>query len=134
MRVDGGCHCGRVTYEADISPQDVGICHCTDCQRLTGSAFRVTAATSRSNFRITAGDPKCYTKIGDSGQKRLQYFCDFCGSPIFTSGEGEAADDVGIRVGTINQRRDLSPRYQIWCSSQLSWVATIGSLPGRSGD
>lgn len=42
MRIDGQCHCGRVRYVADIAPEQVSICHCTDCQSLTGSAFRVT--------------------------------------------------------------------------------------------
>jgi hypothetical protein len=43
MNIDGQCHCGRVTYQADIDPEGVSICHCTDCQRLTGSPYRVTA-------------------------------------------------------------------------------------------
>jgi hypothetical protein len=38
MRVDGGCHCGKITYEADIDPDKAGLCHCTDCQTLTSSA------------------------------------------------------------------------------------------------
>ena len=38
MKVDGGCHCGSITFEAEIDPDAVGICHCTDCQRLSGTA------------------------------------------------------------------------------------------------
>ena len=48
MRIDGQCHCGFVTYEAEIDPEDVSICHCTDCQRLTGSPYRVTASVPDS--------------------------------------------------------------------------------------
>ena len=43
MRIDGQCHCGHVTYEAEIDPDIVSICHCGNCQRMTGSAYRVTA-------------------------------------------------------------------------------------------
>jgi len=43
MHIDGQCHCGRITFEADIDPDEVSICHCTGCQSLTGSPYRVTA-------------------------------------------------------------------------------------------
>ncbi len=46
MKIDGHCHCGLVTYEADIDPKRVSICHCTDCQSLTGSPYRVTVICS----------------------------------------------------------------------------------------
>ena len=82
MHIDGQCHCGFVTYEAEIDPADVGICHCTDCQQLTGSAYRVTAGAARENFRLTGGEPKLYVKIGANGRQRLQFFCPNCGSPI----------------------------------------------------
>ena len=52
MQIDGGCHCGHVKYEAEIDPDKVVICHCTDCQRLTGSAYRVTAVTPGTNYRF----------------------------------------------------------------------------------
>ena len=53
MQIDGQCHCGRVTYRADIDPERVSICHCTDCQALTGSPYRVTAICSAEQIRIT---------------------------------------------------------------------------------
>ena len=134
MHIDGQCHCGHVKYEAEIDPTDIGICHCTDCQRLTGSAYRVTAVTQTGSIRLTASPPKVYTKYGDNGRPRLQSFCPECGSPLFTTGEGEDAAATGIRVGTINQRRELAPSRQIWCSSALPWVNDIGSLPGVEQD
>lgn len=57
MHIDGACQCKKITYEAEIDPQDVAICHCTDCQRLTGTAYRVTVSTQRSQFQITTGEP-----------------------------------------------------------------------------
>jgi hypothetical protein len=50
MRIDGQCHCGAVTYQAEIDPEWVSICHCTDCQTLTGSPYRVTEAPDQVPF------------------------------------------------------------------------------------
>jgi hypothetical protein len=68
MRITGQCHCGYVTYEAVIDPLAVGICHCTDCQRLTGSPFRVTARADRDALRLTGNPPNIYRKRGDNGR------------------------------------------------------------------
>jgi hypothetical protein len=134
MRIDGQCHCGHVRYKAEIDPGNVVICHCTDCQQLTGSAFRVTAITPTVNVTLTAHPPKIYRKYGDNGRARLQSFCPECGSPLFTTGEDEDAATTGIRVGTMNQRRELVPSRQIWCRSALSWLGDIAGLPGADGD
>jgi hypothetical protein len=53
MHIDGACQCGKITYAAEVDPQDVAICHCTDCQRLTGTAYRVTVSPQRCRFHIT---------------------------------------------------------------------------------
>ena len=98
MEIDGQCHCGRVTYRADIDPAKVSICHCTDCQNLTGSPYRVTAICSEQQLRMTGAPAKVYAKTGDNGRTRFQHFCEDCGSPLFTSGEG-GPDDWGIRWG-----------------------------------
>jgi hypothetical protein len=134
MKIEGGCHCGHVRYEAEIDPGQVSICHCTDCQRLTGSAYRVTAITPTRHVRLTANPPKVYRKLGDNGRARLQSFCPECGSPLFTTGEGADAETTGIRLGTIDQRRDLRPSRQIWCRSALGWVGDLAGLPGVDGD
>jgi hypothetical protein len=97
MKIDGRCHCGHVSYEAEIDPDRVSICHCTDCQTLTGSAYRVTVLTARDSLRLTGASPKVYVKTGDNGRKRLQYFCPQCDSPLFTTDEGADADEWGIR-------------------------------------
>lgn len=130
MQIDGQCHCGHVKYEAEIDPARVSICHCTDCQQLTGSAYRVTAITDSASIRLTAHPPKVYRKYGNNGRARLQSFCPECGSPLFTTGEGADAETTGIRLGTINQRRALRPSRQIWCQSALPWIDDLETLPG----
>ncbi len=134
MEIDGGCHCGHVRYEATVDADDVSICHCTDCQALTGSAFRVTLAVRREAVRLTAAPPKLYVKTGDNGRKRHQYFCPECGSPLFTAGEGDEADAWGIRWGSIRQRADLPPTSRIWCRSAPPWTGRVDALPGRDTD
>ena len=52
MRVDGRCHCGRVTYEADVDYNDVSLCHCTDCQVLCGSPWRASVPAEAASFRL----------------------------------------------------------------------------------
>jgi hypothetical protein len=134
MKIDGRCHCGYASYEAEIDPDRVSICHCTDCQMLTGSAYRVTVLTSRDNVRLTGNMPKIYIKTAENGRHRLQYFCPKCGSPLFTTGEGTNANEWAIRWGSIRQRRELAPKRQIWCRSALPWVDNLGDLPGRETD
>lgn len=134
MKIDGQCHCGRVTYEAEIDPDRVSICHCTDCQALTGTAYRVSVGARREDVRLTGQPPKVYEKLGDSGHKRFQYFCPECGSPLFTTGEAEQAETWGIRWGSIRQRAELTPRRRIWTRSALPWMDHIGELPGHDGE
>jgi hypothetical protein len=134
MKIDGQCHCGFVTYEAEIDPDAVLICHCTDCQRLTGSPYRVTARAPRQAVRLTGNPPKIYTKIAESGRERLLSFCPECGTPLFSSGTGDAAETWGIRWGSINQRSALKPARQIRCSSAADWVGETAALPGVPGD
>jgi hypothetical protein len=134
MHIDGQCHCGLVTFEADIDPERVSICHCTDCQSLTGSPYRVTVICSGEQIRMTGGRPKIYAKTGDNGLTRFQHFCGDCGSPLFTSGEGGGPDDWGIRWGSIRQRDRLRPRRQIWCRSAAPWINELADFPGRPGD
>ncbi len=132
MQIDGQCHCGNVSFKAEIDPERVTICHCTDCQTLTGSPYRVTVSTSRDSVILTGASPKTYVKYGENGGKRLQLFCPDCGSPVFTTGEGADAAEWGIRWGSIRQRRELVPKRQIWCGSALPWVSELARLPGQA--
>ena len=80
MKVDGRCHCGFITFAAEIVPEKVWLCHCTDCQTLSGSAFRTVAPTRAGAFTLLSGEVKNYVKIGTSGARRLHGFCPECSS------------------------------------------------------
>ena len=128
MHIDGGCHCGKITYEAEVDPAKVTICHCTDCQKLTGSAFRVTVPAPKAGFRLLTGEPRIYIKTADSGTRRAHGFCPDCGTPVFAT---QVTDPqvYGIRVGTTRQRTLLRPGKQAWCRSALDWAMNIEALP-----
>ncbi|WP_270937388.1 GFA family protein [Falsiroseomonas oryzae] len=129
MRIDGACHCGRISYEADIAPDAVMVCHCTDCQTLSGSAFRTVALTVPGGFRLLSGEPRIYVKTAESGRRRQQAFCGDCGSPIYATAEGAEPKVYSVRLGTSRQRGELRPRTQIWHRSALPWLA---DLPGAT--
>ena len=129
MQIDGGCHCGHITYRADIDPERVVICHCTDCQALSGSAYRFVAFTREDALEILTGELKIYIKVADSRRARAQAFCPECGSAIYATSTGEGSKVYGLRAGTIVQRAELVPRRQIWHRSALNWVEDLRALP-----
>jgi hypothetical protein len=128
VKIDGRCHCGFITYEAEIDPEEVWLCHCTDCQTLSGSAFRTVAPTRKGAFTLLSGEVKTYVKVGESGARRPQGFCQTCGSPIYATAEGPDPKVYGIRLGTVRQRNELTPRRQIWCHSAQPWLGDLGDI------
>ena len=129
MKVDGSCHCGAIAFTADVDPARVGICHCTDCQQLTGTAFRVSVACPEPDFHLIRGVPRMYLKTGDSGRRRQQAFCADCGSHLYAApDEPPGARTINLRVGVLTQRSEFTPRLQIWTRSMVPWLPP---LPGK---
>ena len=101
MKIDGACHCGDITFEAEVDPDKVAICSCTDCQTLSGAPLRASVIVAADKFRLLSGEPASYVKVAESGNKRLQAFCSRCGSPLYAT----AADDPNairmVRLGVV---------------------------------
>ena len=133
MKVHGSCHCGDITYEAEVDPANVGICHCADCQMLTGSAFRVSVPAPSAAFRLLSGAPKVYVKTADSGTKRRHSFCPRCGTPVHATADQDNPPAYSLRVGCLKERKLLAPRRRIWCKSALPWSQDVGQVPGIEG-
>ena len=131
MKVEGSCHCGRITYEAVADPELVGICHCTDCQMLTGSAYRVSVPVPRETFTLLSGQPKVYVKTAASGNKRAHSFCPDCGTPIHAAALTDPPTYT-LRVGCLRQRAELRPKRQQWCDSALPWAMNLESIARRA--
>jgi hypothetical protein len=131
VRIDGRCHCGFINYEAEVIPESASICHCTDCQLLSGTAFRTSVVADAGNFRLLSGELTTYVKVGDSGRRRAQTFCPTCGSPIYSTSADDRRSGYNIRIGTISQRDQLVPRAQIWCRSAQPWITCLKDIPGE---
>ena len=130
MRVTGACHCGAIAFEAEVDPGTVRICHCTDCQTMSGSLFRANIQADGETFRVVRGTPKTYVKTADSGNQRAQAFCGDCGTPLWATSPTNATS-YGLRVGVIAQRASFRPAQQIWCQSELPWTGDVGGVVRR---
>jgi hypothetical protein len=130
MKIDGACHCGSITYEAEIDPAEVYLCHCTDCQAISGSPFRWAVPVPEAAFRLLAGSPRTYVKTTARGTQSHQLFCPDCASPIYSRSVGAEPRMVNLRLGTARQRDALRPRAQYWCRSAQSW-AVVADPTGR---
>jgi hypothetical protein len=131
MQVHGACHCGAVSYEATVNAAQVTICHCTDCQSLTGSAYRVTVAARAGDFRLLSGAPKVCFKVAESGRRRAQAFRADCGYPMYAHAAQAQPKTYGLRAGCIRERHALRPRQRIWCSSAQEWSANLDGMDER---
>jgi hypothetical protein len=127
MNIEGRCHCGKISFEAEVDPGALNVCHCSDCQSLSGSAFRASIPAAASRF-VLHGVPKTYVKTADGGALRVQAFCDDCGSPIYSSAV-DKPESYSLRIGLIAQRASLTPKRQIWRSSALPWIDELADIP-----
>ena len=124
MKVNGRCHCGNISYEADVDAAKVSMCHCSDCQMLTGSAFRATVQAPAHTFVLRGGQPKIYVKTADSGNRRAHAFCPECGTPVYSAAISDPPF-YSLRVGCLAERHRLRPSRQTWCQSALPWSMNL---------
>ena len=134
ITIHGSCHCGDITFEAEAHPSRVVICHCTDCQKMSGGPYRSIVQVKEGDFTLLSGEPKLYFKVGDSGNRRELSFCVICGSHLYATSVVEDVPKgqrmLGIRTGLLDELAQLAPRSQVWCQSQASWAENIAELPG----
>jgi hypothetical protein len=128
MKVDGRCLCGHLRYEAEVDPDRVCICSCTDCQTLSGSAFRVTAPVVNDSFTLLSGAVKTYAKVAESGRRRVLGFCPQCGTSIYSRPPDGGSGYFGLRVGALSQRASLVPKIHYWRRSAQHWIDHINDL------
>src|SRR5712692_8595618 len=107
MKVTGRCHCGQISFAAEIDPAQVRVCHCTDCQTLTGTAFRPAVPSLPGSFML------------QSGSALYAYAAASAPNPPF----------YGLRIGTLDRRAELKPAAQFWCRSALPWSMDLTGVP-----
>ncbi|MEP1206816.1 MAG: GFA family protein [Rhizobiaceae bacterium] len=133
MRAEGKCLCGHVEFSAEIDPDKVIICHCSDCQRHAATAFGVVVGVVDEQFELTTGSMKTYVKTADSGTKRALTFCPECGTRIYSKTVGEGTSFMGLRVGTLERRAELTPKMQVFCRSAVPWLDQLPDFPTHEG-
>lgn len=123
--MQGRCLCGNIRYRLDAAPRMTLACHCTDCQRQTGSAFSHFTLMKREKFHLD-GKPKQYVTVGESGRKVTRHFCSDCGSPVFSELE-KAPGIVVIPVGTLEDNPGLTPSRHSWVKHKQPWLTLEGA-------
>src|SRR5215471_1153633 len=132
MKIDGECHCGKIAYQAEVDPDTLIICHCTDCQTVAGSPYRAAIPASGASFVLLRGEPKIYIKTTERGTKAAHGFCGDCGTAIYGCAPTNP-EFYTFRIGAIKQRAELHPMWQIWCRSALPWAMDLSAIKKDDG-
>jgi hypothetical protein len=116
---EGGCQCGSVRYRVQGKPLALAVCHCTECQRQSGSAFGMSLAVPGESFRLLRGELKTFTTVCDSGRIKHCAFCPDCGTRIYHQGTEPV---MSIKPGTLDDTSWLDPGAHYWTKSKQPWV------------
>jgi len=114
----GGCNCGAVKYEVDGPLLSAGYCHCTRCQRRTGTAASASAWAAPGAFRIVAGEDRLRSWRPDDGWEK--WFCGDCGSAMFSC-DPDDPDRLGIRMGTFDGDPGVRPVRRQFVAYAAPW-------------
>lgn len=116
----GRCLCGAVTYRFAGPPALSAVCHCTHCQRQTGSLFSLIHGVPRDRFHAE-GEMAVFHDHGDSGGAVERHFCPKCGSPI-ASFVDAVPGLVFVKAGTMDDWAQLPPAVETYRARSASWV------------
>jgi len=120
LPMTGKCRCGEVKFEITIEPMMTAACHCTGCQRMSGSAYSLTAMIPVNGFSVTEGD----TVIGGlKGPQLHHHFCPSCMTWMFTRIEGVDAF-VNVRPTLLEDPSWFSPFIETMTAEKLDWTTT----------
>jgi hypothetical protein len=119
-KFSGGCLCGAVRYECNAEPMGMAICHCTHCQKVSGSAFSVNIVVPAPSV-TWQGQSASYADTGESGKPLSRKFCRNCGSSLATETEALPGAII-IKAGTLDDKSWLKPNYHLWTRSAQPWV------------
>lgn len=125
---DGGCACGSLRYRMRSQPMFVHCCHCTDCQRQTGTAFVLNALIETDRVELLSGDPLPYQMPTDSGRPHYVFRCPDCGTAVWSEYGGQSKLRF-VRVGTLDQPSALPPDVHIYIRSKLPWIKLPDGVP-----
>lgn len=124
----GGCACGALRYRLASAPMFVHCCHCSDCQRQTGSAFAINALIEADRVVLSGGEPTPVAMPTDSGRPHHILRCPACQTALWSE-YGGRPELRFVRVGTLDDPSSLQPDVHIYTRSRLPWVALPASVP-----
>ncbi len=119
--LEGGCQCGAIRYEVVGTPVRLVVCHCTDCQRQSSSAFGMTMVVNEEDFRLIKGELKTFTSKSDAGRAKLGALCTECGTRIYHKPEWRKGT-VSVKPGTLDDTSWLNPEMHLWTCHKQPWV------------
>jgi len=122
MTLKGRCSCSAIRYELTESPLIVHACHCRDCQRITGSAFVVNMWIEKKFVRASGADPKAYRLEGGSGKRHDVFFCDTCGTYLWSRYHIVSSDCLFVRAGTLENPGAVTPDVHIFTRTKVPWL------------
>jgi hypothetical protein len=131
----GGCLCGAVRYEVSAEPVAFMLCHCRDCQYISGGEPAAVVVVPKPAFRLAKGQVKSYAVKGDSGKEVARQFCGECGTPLFSALEGNP-QLWAIKAGSLDDPSWLKPTAFLWKSSAQPWAhldPAIHAFPKQPG-
>ena len=121
LPLTGGCQCGRIRYRLTKEPMVFYLCHCTECQRHTSSAFGESLRFDRTALEVNEG-MSVFRRTSDKGSVREGWFCPDCGVRIFHGTEGSS--EINIKAGTLDDTSWLVPAGHIWTRSKQPFMKT----------
>jgi hypothetical protein len=113
------CSCGQLRIEVQGQPRGVGVCHCLECQRRTGSVF-AALASFKAPYRVS-GNATEYVRAGDAGARFRFRFCPMCGTNLFHTEEG-VDGSVGVAVGAFGDPSFPAPQVSVYDCRRHPWV------------
>jgi hypothetical protein len=122
MNLEGGCSCGAIRYKLTESPLIVHACHCRDCQRVTGSGFVINIWIEKDFVESSGATPKSVTLKGGTGQDHDAFFCDSCGTYVWSRYHVAPGDALFVRAGTLDNPDAVTPDVHIFTRSKLRWL------------
>jgi len=123
----GRCHCGAISFRFSATPEATFYCHCSDCQRTSGSPFSVELMVPADGFE-SEGEFATYTVTGDSGGGVHRRFCPACGAGVFLECDSDPGF-VFVKAGTLDDASALAPEMHIFASARQPWVTVADDLP-----
>lgn len=126
---DGRCGCGDVRYRLDNNPLFVHCCHCSWCQRETGSAFALNAMIESRYLKVLQGSPEMILTPSSSGKGQTIARCPGCRIALWSHYAGAGKSIAFVRVGSLENPDQFPPDIHIFTSSKLPWVVLSGDVP-----